>query len=194
MRGLSQKFRCRQPQPTHLMARLDISMNGFWGGRRKPLLTFTCLTPICTIQQEFNHHMLLRNHKNQKKRAYDQKVRDVEHSTFTPLVMSATGGLARQAVAFYKHLASLLSSKTNKSYSQTIRCRLSFALLRSAIQCIRGARSSHGLLSLPPKLIWPPQRRGSTLLSSRTCTQSKTITPFLYLILYFKNYMHALPL
>ena len=46
-----------------------------------------------------------RSHENQKKRAYEQRVREVEHATFTPLVMSATGGLARQATTFYKRLA-----------------------------------------------------------------------------------------
>ena len=28
----------------------------------------------------------------------------MEHATFTPLVLSATGGLARQAAVFYKRL------------------------------------------------------------------------------------------
>ena len=96
-----------------------------------------------------------RNHENQKKRAYDQRIREVEHATFTPLVLSATGGLARQAAVFYKRLANLLSSKINQPYSKTInwlRCRLSFALLHSAIQCIRDARSSHGQAIFTPQI------------------------------------------
>ena len=47
----------------------------------------------------------------------------------------------------YKRLASLLCAKWNQPYSSTmawIRCRLTFSLLRSAIQCIRGARSAGG--------------------------------------------------
>ena len=61
--------------------------------------------------------------------------------------MSATGGLAKQATNFYKRLASLLADKWMQPYSTTLywlRCSLSFSLLRSAIQCIRGARSSRG--------------------------------------------------
>ena len=41
--------------------------------------------------------------------------------------------------------ASLIADKYNKPYSRTIhwlRCRLSFSLLRSAIMCLRGSRSS----------------------------------------------------
>ncbi len=58
----------------------------------------------------------------------------IEQASFSPLVLSATGGLAREATTFYKRLASMLSSK----------CRLTFSLLRSSIQAIRGSRSSCG--------------------------------------------------
>ena len=72
----------------------------------------------------------------------------MEHASFTPLVLSACGGLATGASTFYKRLASLLAEKWEQPYSITIswlRCTLSFSLLRSAIQCIRGARSRCGL-------------------------------------------------
>ena len=88
-----------------------------------------------------------RKHENEKKRAYEQRIRDVEHASFTPLVFSATGGMAKQSTTFYKRLASLLADKWDHTYSKTLywlHCRLSFSLLRSAIQCIRGARSSCG--------------------------------------------------
>ena len=35
-----------------------------------------------------------------EKRAYAQRVREIEHSSFTPLVMSASGGLAKEATNF----------------------------------------------------------------------------------------------
>ena len=41
----------------------------------------------------------------------------------------------------------MLAEKWDKPYSRTLnwlRCQLSFSLLRSAIQCLRGARSSRG--------------------------------------------------
>ena len=67
----------------------------------------------------------------------------MEHATFTPLVMSATGGMGRAATTFYRRLASIISEKRNTEYSQTvnwIRCKLSFALLRASIMSIRRAR------------------------------------------------------
>ena len=57
------------------------------------------------------------------------------------------GGLAHEVTVFYKCLASLLSAKWGDEYSVVLGwlwyC-LGFSLLRSAIQCIQGARSSIG--------------------------------------------------
>ena len=54
--------------------------------------------------------LAIRSMKNSK-RAYGQRIREIEHASFTPVVMSATGGLAHEATCFYKRLASLLSHK-----------------------------------------------------------------------------------
>ncbi len=73
--------------------------------------------------------------------------REVEHATFTPLVLSATGGMANEARHFYKRIASCLATKWDQPYSCTpswLRCRLTYSLLRSVIQYLRGARSSVG--------------------------------------------------
>ena len=82
-------------------------------------------------------------HEKEKRRHYGQRVRDIEHAIFLPLVFSASGGMGKSATTFYKRVASLVSEKTKEPYSQVmswIRCRLSFALLRSSIACLRGAR------------------------------------------------------
>ena len=51
-----------------------------------------------------------------KKHAYEQHVCEVEHASFTPLVMSVTGGLAKEATNFYKRLASHLAEKWDQPY------------------------------------------------------------------------------
>ena len=97
-----------------------------------------------------------RHHENIKRRAYGQRIHEVEHASFTPLVLSATGDTASEGTAFYKRLASLLAAKWGDEYCVVmgwIRCCLSFSLLRSAIACIRGARSSSGHF-LPLHLHW----------------------------------------
>ena len=50
-----------------------------------------------------------------KKREYGQRVREVEHGVFTPLVLTSTGGMGREATVFYKRLADLLCSQWDHS-------------------------------------------------------------------------------
>ena len=130
---------------TTIGARLDVAASGLWGGRReRTLMDVRVFNPFAPSNRNTTLDQCFRKHES---RAYGQRVREVEHATFVPIVMSATGGLSKQATNFYKRLASLLAEKWDQPYSTTLhwlRCSLSFSLLRSAIQCIRGARSSRG--------------------------------------------------
>ena len=129
-------------------ARLDIAANGVWGGTfERTYFDVRVFNPHAPSNRHTNLQSVYRKHEQIKKRAYEQQIREVEHATFSPLVLSATGGLAREANTFYKRLASMLASKWDHTYSSTLcwlRCRLAFSLLRSSIQAIRGARSSRG--------------------------------------------------
>ena len=42
-----------------------------------------------------------KKHEQLKRRHYDQCVREIEHGTFTPLVLSTTRGMGKAATAFY---------------------------------------------------------------------------------------------
>ena len=124
-------------------ARLDVSVKGFWGGRQE--MDVRVFNPYAPSNKKLNIKKRYKKHKNEKKRVYEERIKNIVHSSFTPLVLSATGGMAKQSTTFYKRLASLLAG--NQPYCSTLywlRVRLSFSLLRSAIQCIRGARSSKG--------------------------------------------------
>ena len=44
--------------------------------------------------------MFFQKHENLKKRAYEQRIYEVEHGSFTPLVFSATGGMGNAARIF----------------------------------------------------------------------------------------------
>ena len=87
-----------------------------------------------------------RRHEQEKIRAYDQQIREIEHGCFSSLIFSVSGGMDPTAKVVYKKLASMISTKHNQPYSQAVswlRCRLSFSLLRSSIMCIRGSRANH---------------------------------------------------
>ena len=71
----------------------------------------------------------------------------MEMASFTPLVFSTFGGISGATKVFYKRLADLISVKKSLDYGTVmswLRCRLSFSLLRSAIDCLWGARSHRG--------------------------------------------------
>ena len=87
-----------------------------------------------------------RKHELDKKREYEERVREIEHGSFSPLVLSTAGGMGPIATTVYKRIASLIADKRQEPYSTTLfwlRCKLSFSLLRSAIMCLRGTRSFH---------------------------------------------------
>ena len=126
---------------------------------RKHTWTYKCLTHMLPVTGRPTSPIVKANTKLRKKTClWTTHQREVEHSTFTPLVFSATGGMAKQSTTFNKRLAFLLAVKWDHSYSSTLswlRCRISFSLLRSAIQSIRGGRSSPGYaLRSTPLLTW----------------------------------------
>ena len=133
------------------------------GGRLREELRTSMLmifNPHATSNRQTNPSACYRKHEGVKKRAYEQRIQEIEHCSFTPLVMSSTGGLGPATTSTYKRLATLLSAKWDQPYSLTmswLRCRLSFSLLHSSIQAIRGACSSAGsaskFVSLPIDLV-----------------------------------------
>ena len=119
-------------------------MNGFWGGRF--VIDVRVFNPHAPSNRQASITGTYVKHEKEKKRHYEIRVRDIEFASFTPIVFSATGGMGKQASLFYKRLASLLSEKREESsYNQMLNWLRSFSLLLSAIQCIRGARSSFHL-------------------------------------------------
>ena len=125
-------------------ARLDIKASGFWGSRFEP--TFFDVR-IFNPYAPSNRCNPYRQHETSKRRQYGERVREVEHGNFSPLVFSTSGGMGASTTVAYKRLAFLLSCKWKSPYCRVmswLRCRLGFSLLYSAIMCIRGSRSSSG--------------------------------------------------
>ena len=82
--------------------------------------------------------------EKEKKVKYAERVTEVEHGSFTPLVFSCFGGMARECTFFYKRLAEKLAEKRNLNTSETmcfVRTKINFSLINSLVLCIRGSRS-----------------------------------------------------
>ena len=121
-------------------ARLDIRAQGFWGDRfRRAFLYIKVFYPNASSYCNLQLSSVYRRHEKEKKRNYEDRVREVEHGSFTPLVFSTSGGMGGLATTTYKRLASQIATKKDQPYSKIIawlRCHLCFSLLRSSITAI----------------------------------------------------------
>ena len=102
-------------------AQLDIAASGFLSRTfQRTFFDVRVFNPHAPLNRHTQLSSCYRKHEQMKKRAYEQRIREVEHASFTPLVISATGGLASEASTLYKRLASLLASKWDHPYSSTL--------------------------------------------------------------------------
>ena len=79
----------------------------------------------------------------EKKRAYNERVILMEKDTFTPTVISTSGGVGIEADRHHKRIASLIARKRRQSYADAlryIRTRLRFCLSKSVLIAITGVR------------------------------------------------------
>jgi len=125
-------------------ARLDIKASGFWGcWYQSTFFDVRIFNPFAPSNQSNPY----RQHEAAKRCQYEERMREIEHGSFSPLIFSVSGGMSASTAVVYKCLAFLLSTKWKAPYPDVIcwlRCRLGFSLLHSAIMCIRGSRSSSG--------------------------------------------------
>ena len=125
-------------------ARVDIRTRGFWNVSQDAFFDVRVFYPNASSNCSPDSSVY-RRHEQAKKREYGLRITEVERGVFTPLVLSITGGMGREATTFYKRLADMIAQKRQHPYPVVmgwLRCRLSFASLRASIMCIRGSRSS----------------------------------------------------
>ena len=125
-------------------ARADIRVRGFWTQSRNAFFDTRVFYPHARSYRSKPLKSLFRQMEGEKKREYGERVNEVEHGSFTPLVFSACGGMGQEASVVIKRLASALAMKRDASYNRVVtwmRCCLAFSLARSAIRCVRGSRS-----------------------------------------------------
>ena len=125
-------------------ARLDVHCRGFWERQRAAFFDIRVCHPNADSYKDLNPKQIYRLHENEKKRKYASRVIEVEQGTFTPLVFTTTGGMADECLRYHTRLAELISAKKHEDYATTIswiRAKVSFAILRSALLCLRGSRT-----------------------------------------------------
>ena len=73
-------------------ARLDIHARGFWERQRSAFFDVRVCHPNADSYRDLTPKQIYKKHENEKKRQYAEKVMDIGQGTFTPLVVTTTGG------------------------------------------------------------------------------------------------------
>ena len=92
-------------------ARSDIKVCGFWTSMRQAYFDVKVVSPLARSYARLSMTQLYRNAEKSKEREYSQRIREVEHGDFNPLVFTTAGGAAPQSTRVIKHLAAKISEK-----------------------------------------------------------------------------------
>ena len=125
-------------------ARPDIRARGVWRKGQNAYFDVRITNLNSNSQKHLPVNTVLEKHEKEKKRQYNQRIMNIEHGTFTPLVFSISGSVGSECSRFHKQIANRMALKCEERYEKIysiIRCRISFLILRSALMCIRGSRS-----------------------------------------------------
>jgi len=114
-------------------ARLDVRARGFWQRGQQAFFDVRVFDPNANRYLNTNLQQCHVTNEKEKKRCYNERVLQVEHGTFTPLVFSIYGSMGRECAKFYSRLADMIAEKRNSQKSVVvnwIRTNFCFALLR----------------------------------------------------------------
>ncbi len=125
-------------------ARLDTVARGVWIKGNRAYTDVRVFNPLARCYHNMTLKQAHRNNENEKKREYGERILNVEHGTFTPLVFTCFGGMAVECLHFFNRLADMVAEKRNINGNVArswIRTKLSFSLLKTANLCIRGSKT-----------------------------------------------------
>ena len=102
-------------------AQLDVAAQNFWGkDHQTAYFDVRIFNPFAQSYANSSISKCYRKHELDKKREYEERVREIEHGSFSPLVFSTAGGMGPIATTVYKRIASLIADKRQEPYSTTL--------------------------------------------------------------------------
>ena len=102
------------------------------------------VSPLARSYVSRSQPSIYRDAEKSKMREYKARIIQVEHGDFTPLVFTTTGGMGPQSERALKKLTEQIAARRELPASVVagwLRCRFSFALLRTSLICLRGTRT-----------------------------------------------------
>ena len=93
-------------------ARLDMKANGSWGDNfHTTFFNVQDFNPHAPSNRTITSSSMYQKHETARRRAYNQRIIQIELGSFSPLVFSTTGGMGQAAVTVYKRLAGMIAEK-----------------------------------------------------------------------------------
>ena len=124
-------------------ARSDVRARGYWRPGQDFYYDLCITNADADSQKERTVAAILRSKETSKKSQYNQRIMDVDHGTFTPLVLTIKGVMGHECEKFIKTLAEKLAKKKGERYEEImryIRIKVSFLVMKAALLCLRGTR------------------------------------------------------
>ena len=92
-------------------ARVDISARGFWTRGQRAYFDIRIFYPMAPSHRNQSLQSVHEKNENEKMRNYGDRIRKVEHGSFTPLVFTTSGGMSHQTKIFFNRVAELMAEK-----------------------------------------------------------------------------------
>jgi len=115
---------------------LDITARGLWNSCEKTFFDIRITHPTSQSYSGKSLAEVYQQHEKEKKDKFNQRVIDIEMSSFNPLVFTTSGGMAPECNRANKKLAEKIAEKRREPYASVImytRTKLRFALLRAPL-------------------------------------------------------------
>ena len=119
---------------------------------RRTFLDIRIVHPTSPTYENKSMQQIYSQNEKEKKRSYNERIIQVEKSSFTPMVYSTLGGIGPEAEKHHKRISKLIAEKKNEEYSDIsnyIRTRIRFCILKSTLIAIRGVRGKQNESSNP---------------------------------------------
>ena len=75
-------------------ARVDIHARGFWERQRSAFFDVRVCHLNAELYADLTPQQIYSKHENEKKRKYAERILQIEQGTFTPLIVTTTGGIS----------------------------------------------------------------------------------------------------
>ncbi|KAG0711155.1 hypothetical protein GWK47_021211 [Chionoecetes opilio] len=92
-------------------ARVDVIARGFWTRGQRAFKDIRIFDPMAACPQRITLEAAHQKEKREKIRSYGDRIRNVDHGSFTPLVFTTSGGMGPKAKCFYSRLADVIAEK-----------------------------------------------------------------------------------